>query len=107
VRSLSRQVEAKNNNAGGRHRKAGSELWNSLGEDEQAHWQRVATQKARYVFFSSVICFRSSLYRSGKEMIHTINVNLNDIAHSGNVDGNLEMILFIAYQDGSEVRISK
>jgi hypothetical protein len=40
-------------------------------------------------------------------MIHTINVNLNDIAHSGNVDGNLEMILFIAYQDGSEVRISK
>jgi hypothetical protein len=40
-------------------------------------------------------------------MIHTINVNLNNIAHSGNVNSNLEMILFVAYQDGSEVRIFK
>jgi hypothetical protein len=34
-------------------------------------------------------------------------VSLNDIARSRNVDGNLEMILFIAYQDGSEVHVSK
>jgi hypothetical protein len=40
-------------------------------------------------------------------MVHTINVNLNDIARLGNVNSNLEMILFTAYQDGSEVRVSK
>jgi hypothetical protein len=40
-------------------------------------------------------------------MVHTINASLNNIVRSGVVDGNLEMIFFIAYQDGSEVRVSK
>jgi hypothetical protein len=40
-------------------------------------------------------------------MVQTINVQLNDIARSGNIDGNLEMLMFIAYQEGSEVHISK
>jgi hypothetical protein len=59
--------------------------------------------------FPVVIVFFKKLCvaRSGKEIVQSINVSLNDIARSRNVDGNLEMILFIAYQDGSEVRVSK
>jgi hypothetical protein len=47
VKALAQQMEVKRGNAGGRHRKAGSDLWKSLGEDEQACWQRVAALKAR------------------------------------------------------------
>jgi hypothetical protein len=47
VKALAPYMAVKNNNRGGKHKKAGSELWNSLGEDEQARWQRAAALKAR------------------------------------------------------------
>jgi hypothetical protein len=47
VRALARQMVVKNDNTGGRHKKVGSELWKSLGEGEQTHWQCIAAQKAR------------------------------------------------------------
>ena len=47
VKALAQHMVVRNGNGGGRHRKAGSELWNSLGEDGQAQWKRVAALQAR------------------------------------------------------------
>jgi hypothetical protein len=47
VRALARNTVVKNNNGGGKHRRAGSELWDLLGFEGQAHWQCIAALKAR------------------------------------------------------------
>jgi hypothetical protein len=47
VKALAQHMVVRNDNGGGRHRKAGSELWKSLGEDGQAQWKRVAALKAK------------------------------------------------------------
>jgi hypothetical protein len=47
VKALASHVVVKNGNGGGRHKKAGTKLWNSLGEDGQAQWKRVAALSAK------------------------------------------------------------
>jgi hypothetical protein len=47
VKALAPHMLVRNDNGGGKHKKAGSELWKSLGEIGQAQWERVAALKAR------------------------------------------------------------
>ena len=47
VRELAPHMDVKNNNPGAKHKKAGTELWNSLGVEGRARWQRAAELRAR------------------------------------------------------------